>query len=326
MPRTIASALLRGGLAVFLAACSDAAADGPLFYAGDGQGDSSTAVPGKEAGVADGGIVGSSLPEASADASSGDPPGWRLTWSDEFDAPDGSEVDSSKWNYDVGTGEEGWGNNELEYYTSGTANAVIRGNALVITGATSGASHYTCAYGACKYVSARLTTSNKFAQKYGRFEARIRLPRGRGVWPAFWMLGQNFPGVDWPDCGEIDVMENIGEPAIVYGTTHGPGPAKYVDVGLSGSTTLAGGALSDDFHLYATEWEAAAIRFYFDGQLYKTVTPADLPKGATWVWDHPYFLIVNFAIGGDWPGSPDATTTWPQTMVVDYVRAYEATP
>jgi beta-glucanase (GH16 family) len=142
------------------------------------------------------------------------------------------------------------------------------------------------------------------------------------------MLGQNFPGVDWPACGEIDIMENIGsEPAIAHGTTHGPGPATYVDVGLTGAYTLPGGqALANDFHVYATEWETSAIRFYVDGTLYKTVTPADLPAGATWVWDHPYFILLNFAVGGDWPGSPDATTVWPQTMEVDYVRAYKKSP
>src|SRR5262249_35226488 len=122
-----------------------------------------------------------------------------------------------------------------------------------------------------------------------------------------------------------DVMEVIGgEPAIVHGTTHGPGPTKYVDVGLTGTTALASGALADAFHVYAAEWEAGAIRFYFDSALYKTVTPADLPKGATWVWDHPYFLLLNFAIGGDYPGAPDGTASWPQTMEIDYVRAYRA--
>src|SRR5262249_7822546 len=116
------------------------------------------------------------------------------------------------------------------------------------------------------------------------------------------------------------------EPSVAHGTTHGPGPAQYVDVGLSGSFTLAGAALADDFHVYATEWEEKAIRFYVDGTLYETVTPADLPNGARWVWDHPFFLIVNFAIGGEYPGPPDATTKWPQTMTIDYVRAYAASP
>ncbi len=264
--------------------------------------------------------------DAPVDAPVDAPAGWVLTWSDEFGGADGSAVDATKWNYDVGAGESGWGNNELEYYTSGTDNAVVRGGSLVITATNAGASKYKCSYGPCKFVSARLTTSGKFAQKYGRFEARMKLPRGKGVWPAFWMLGQNFPATDWPDCGEIDVMENIGdEPSICHGTTHGPGPASYVDVGLTGQVTLPGGkALADDFHVYTAEWEASAVRFYFDGALYKTVTSKDLPSGAKWVWDHSFFVLLNFAVGGDWPGSPDASTKWPQTMEVDYVRVYRA--
>ena len=266
--------------------------------------------------------------DAAIDAPIDAPAGWILSWSDEFDGSDGSAVDPTKWNYDVGNGEHGWGNDELEYYTSGTDNAVIRGGSLVITATDAGASKYKCWYGACKYVSARLTTSGKFSQKYGRFEARIKLPRGKGVWPAFWMLGQDFPGVSWPDCGEIDIMENIGsEPGTCHGTTHGPGPATYVDVGLTGATTLPSGkALSDDFHVFATEWEPNVVRFSFDGAIYKTVTPKDLPATAKWVWDHPFFILLNFAVGGSWPGSPDGTTKWPQTMEVDYVRAYRAAP
>jgi beta-glucanase (GH16 family) len=267
-------------------------------------------------------------PQPEASAGDGALPGWILTWSDEFDGPNGSAIDPSKWVYDVGDGgsnNKGWGNNELEYYTSGTANAVVQDGSLVITGTPQGASQYTCWYGTCKYTSARVTTKGKFAQQYGRFEARVKVPRGKGVWPAFWMMGDDYPGNDWPACGEIDVMENIGdEPGTVHGTTHGPGPATYVDVGLTGATTLPGGAaFADDFHVFAIEWEAMAVRFYADGALYKTVTPADVPAGATWVWDHAFFMLLNFAIGGDWPGSPDATTSWPQTMRVDYVRVYK---
>jgi beta-glucanase (GH16 family) len=249
------------------------------------------------------------------------PAGWTLTWSDEFDGPDGSGVDASKWSFDTGGG--GWGNNELEYYTSGTSNAAIQGGSLVITATPNGASGYSCWYGPCQYTSARLNTSGKFSQQYGRFEARIKMPEGQGVWPAFWMLGDNIGSAGWPACGEIDIMENIGRtPNTNYGTTHGPGPGSYPGTGLSGQDSL-GAPLGNDFHVYATEWDASSVRFYLDGNLYWTVTPDLLPAGATWVWDQPFFLLLNFAVGGNWPGSPDGTTAWPQQMEVDYVRVYQ---
>ena len=162
------------------------------------------------------------------------PPNWVLTWSDEFNGPDGSGVDPNNWSFDVGGG--GWGNNELEYYTSGTSNAVIQGGSLVITATSDGASGYSCWYGPCQYTSARINTAGKFSQQYGRFEASIKIPQGQGVWPAFWLLGENIGSVGWPACGEIDIMENIGStPDNAYGTTHGPGPGNYPGAGLSGA-------------------------------------------------------------------------------------------
>jgi len=247
--------------------------------------------------------------------------GRQLVWSDEFDAPDGSGVDPAKWSFDTGGG--GWGNDELEFYTSGTSNAVIEGGALVITATPEGAGQYSCWYGTCQYTSARLTTAGKFGQQYGRFEARIKIPEGSGVWPAFWMLGDDIGSVGWPSCGEIDVMENIGRtPATVYGTTHGPGPGSYPGNGLSAGYGAGGAPMGNDFHVYAVEWTAGSVQFSVDGNVYHTVTPADLPAGATWVWDHPFFLLLNFAVGGNWPGNPDGTTAWPQRMIVDYVRVY----
>jgi len=249
-------------------------------------------------------------------------PGWTLTWSDEFDGPDGSGVDPGKWSFDTGGG--GWGNQELEYYTSGTSNAVVSSGSLVITATTAGASSYSCWYGPCQYTSARLNTAGKFSQQYGRFEARIQIPEGQGVWPAFWLLGQNIGSVGWPACGEIDVMENIGRtPDTNYGTTHGPGPGNYPGVGLSGAFN-SGAPMGNAFHVYATEWSATSVSFYVDGALYWTVTPGQLPAGATWVWDQPFFLLLNFAVGGNWPGSPDGTSSFPQQMVIDYVRVYQA--
>jgi beta-glucanase (GH16 family) len=236
--------------------------------------------------------------------------------------PDGSAVDSNNWSYDTGGG--GWGNNELEYYTSGTSNAVIENGALVITATPDGASGYSCWYGPCQYTSARLNTSGKFSQQYGLFEARIQIPEGQGVWPAFWMLGNNIGSVGWPSCGEIDIMENIGStPDSVYGTTHGPGPTTYSDDGLSGAFN-ASSPMGSAFHIYATQWSADSVSFYVDGTLYWTVTPSQLPAGATWVWDQPFFILLNFAVGGNWPGSPNGSTSFPQQMVVDYVRVYQA--
>jgi hypothetical protein len=173
-------------------------------------------------------------------------PGWVLTWSDEFDGPDNSAVDSTKWVYDTGGG--GWGNNELEYYTSGTANAVVRAGNLLITAATTGASALTCSYpsnGPCGYTSARIRTQGKFTQEYGRFEARIQIPEGQGLWPAFWMLGADISNsaTNWPKCGEIDIMENIGkEPSINHGSLHLPAAGTANDDQLTGMYTLPGGA------------------------------------------------------------------------------------
>src|SRR6266446_206717 len=250
-----------------------------------------------------------------------DPTVWSLVWSDEFDGPNGSAVDSGKWSFDIGG--NGWGNNELETYTTRTANAYRDGGMLVIKAlreTLKGSDGITR-----DYTSARLLTKNKFTQAYGRFEARIKIPYGQGIWPAFWMLGDNIGTVGWPTCGEIDIMENIGkEPSIVHGTFHGPGYSGAQ--GISAAYALPNGQkFSDDFHTFAVEWEPNVVRFYVDGLLYKTRTPADLPAGKSWVFDHPFFIILNVAVGGGFPGNPDATTVFPQRMVVDYVRVYQRT-
>jgi beta-glucanase (GH16 family) len=243
---------------------------------------------------------------------------WNLVWSDEFNGPDGSSPDPSKWT--VETGGNGWGNNELEYYTARAQNAQIKNGNLVITAI---AEKYTGQDRVTRdYTSARLKTLGKFSQTYGRFEARIKIPYGPGMWPAFWMLGTDIDQAGWPACGEIDIMENIGrEPATVHGTIHGPGYSGAQGVGAP--FTLANGRFADDFHLYAVEWEPNVIRFYVDDHLYATRTPADLPKHSRWVYNKPFFALLNLAVGGSWPGSPDATTVFPQSMLVDYVRVYE---
>ncbi|HSE33653.1 MAG TPA: glycoside hydrolase family 16 protein [Pyrinomonadaceae bacterium] len=246
---------------------------------------------------------------------------WLLTWSDEFAGANGSSVDATKWAFDIGG--NGWGNNELQTYTNRTTNAFLRNGSLnikVLQEKFTGPDKITR-----EFTSARLLTENKFTQRYGRFEARIKVPFGQGIWPAFWMLGDNIRTAGWPKCGEIDIMEYVGrEPSKVFGTLHGPGYSGAN--GLSAIHTLSDGKkLTDDFHIFAVEWEPNVIRFYIDRVLYKTRTPGDLPIGASWVFDRPFFLILNVAVGGSFPGNPDSTTVFPQSMQVDYVRVYRRT-
>lgn len=247
---------------------------------------------------------------------------WKLTWQDEFDAPDGSPVDPNKWTAEVGG--KGWGNRELQYYTDRIDNAYQANGSLVIKAIKE---KYTGADNiSLDYTSARLITKKTFTTEYGRIVARIKVPRGQGIWPAFWMLGNDIDKVGWPRCGEIDIMEHIGkEPTTIYGTVHGPGYS-----GKGGLSTSYGSpkkqAFADAFHTYAVEWEPNVLRFYCDDVLYKTVTPSELPPGTKWVFDHPYFILLNLAVGGNWPGSPDSTTVFPQLMLVDYVRVYQTAP
>ncbi len=262
---------------------------------------------------------GATLRVTNADGSTPTTPVWQQVWSDEFNGANGSAPDPTKWTYDLGGG--GWGNQELESYTNRPVNARLENGNLVITAQKE---TFTGTDGVTRnYTSARLKTQALFSQTYGRFEARIKIPYGQGIWPAFWMLGSNIDQVGWPACGEIDIFENIGrEPSIVHGTVHGPGYSG--GGGISGSYTLANNArFADDFHVFAVEWEPSAVRFYVDGTLYETVTPANLPNGTQWVFNHPFFIIMNVAVGGNWPGSPDSTTVFPQTMQVDYVRVYQ---
>jgi beta-glucanase (GH16 family) len=246
---------------------------------------------------------------------------WQLIWSDEFNGPNGSRPDPAKWN--IVTGGEGFGNNEQETYTSRPANVQQQNGNLVITaqkedltGPDGVARHYT---------SGRINTQNHFKQKYGRFEARIQLPTGKGIWPAFWLLGDNHETVEWPACGEIDILEAIGAPDTMYSTIHGPGYS-----GSKGPATKyalpAGQQIDNAFHHYAVEWAPNDIKFFFDDHLIAHRTPADLPPNTNWVYDHPFYILLNLAVGGYWPGYPDDTTTFPQQMLVDYVRVYSKDP
>jgi beta-glucanase (GH16 family) len=238
------------------------------------------------------------------------PPAWQIVWHDEFDEP---TLDTAMWAQE--TGGDGWGNAELEFYTDHGANARVENGQLVLEARRE-------SLGGRNYTSARLKTRIDAggAWRYGRIEARIQIPRGQGLWPAFWMLGDNCPQVGWPGCGEIDIMENIGkEPRLVHGTVHGPGYSGAQ--GVTSSFSLTSGAFADDFHVFAVEWEPDTIRWYVDDSLYRTITPGSLP--GRWVYDHPFFIILNVAVGGYWPGGPDSTTVFPQTMRVDYVRVYQ---
>lgn len=239
---------------------------------------------------------------------------WTLVWQDEFD---GSRLDRETWN--VITAGNGFGNKELEYYTNRPTNLMVDQGLLTIRAVKE---TYKGADGITRdYTSARINTKGKFSQRYGRFEARMKLPVGQGIWPAFWLMGDE-GGERWPACGEIDIMENIGSaPSTVLGTIHGPGYSGAK--GISTRYTSPAAPFSDDFHLYAVEWEPEAIRWYVDSNLYQTLTPASLPTGARWVFDHPFYILLNLAVGGNLPHNPDETTVFPQSLLVDYVRVYQ---
>lgn len=234
--------------------------------------------------------------------------GWELVWADEFAA---DKLDLQSWQ--IETGGHGWGNHELENYTGRQENLRLENGMLVIEARQE-------KFGGSDYTSARIKTAGLREFTYGRFEARIKIPAGQGIWPAFWLLGAESATAGWPERGEIDIMENIGkEPATSYATLHGPG--YYGATGYGGSKKIAQGKLADDFHIYSVEWDATQIRWYLDGQLYHQASPSTVP--GKWVFDHGFFIILNLAIGGDWPGAPDTSTRFPQQMLVDYVRVYK---
>ncbi len=243
---------------------------------------------------------------------------WKLVWADEFDGPAGQAPDASKWGHD--TGGSGWGNGQLEYDSDRPQNAALDGQGhLAITALNDG-------YGGRSYSSARLNTSGKFSHGPGRFEARLKLPPGRGLWPAFWLLGDNFGSSGWPACGEIDIMEYRGqEPTLAHGSVHGPGysggNAITAAHGLPGNAGFDG-----DFHVFSVDWTGTRIDFRVDDTVYQSIDPARLPPGGRWVFDHPFIVILDLAVGGGFIGPPDATTPFPAVMLVDYVRVYELAP
>jgi beta-glucanase (GH16 family) len=244
---------------------------------------------------------------------------WNLIWSDEFEGAAGTPINDEDWTCEVGG--QGWGNQEHEFYTTSTDNVSLDGDgSLAIVARQENFPGSRCWYGTCEYSSARCITQGKVEFTYGRVEARIKVPYGQGIWPAFWLLGANIQQVAWPNSGEIDIMENIGkEPKTVYGTAHGP---HYSGGAGMGSNFSFADDLADDYHIFAIDWDVDAIRWYVDGNLYYKLTPDDLGN-RKWVFDHDFFILLNVAVGGQWPGYPDDTTTFPQTMLVDYVRVYQ---
>jgi beta-glucanase (GH16 family) len=242
-----------------------------------------------------------------------------LSWSDEFNGPAGAPPDPSKWSVIYGGG--GFGNDELQYYTSNSSNLAFDGAGHLVITALSGS--YTGSDGVTRsYTSGAIQTKGLFRVRYGTLEARIEIPRGQGLWPAFWAVGSDIDSVGWPQCGEIDMMENLGsDPFTVYGSIHGPQSGVADGYGITTAkrspVSLAGG-----FHVYGVTWSPHKLVFTLDGAAYATYTPASLSPTQKWVFNKPFFLILNLAVGGNWPGSPNAATTFPAKMLVDWVRVY----
>lgn len=237
---------------------------------------------------------------------------WQLVWSDEFTGAAGAAPSSANWSFDIGAG--GWGNNELQSYTNRSSNVSLSGDGkLMITARAE-------TFGGAGFTSARIKTKGLFAQAYGRFEARIKTPHGPGIWPAFWLLGANIDAVPWPQCGEIDIMEQRGQqPTITHGSVHGPGYSG--GNAITKAYALANGRFDTDYHIYAVEWGEGYVDYFVDNFLYQRITPENVT--GQWVYDHPFYIIMNVAVGGNFVGFPTTGTPFPQTMYVDYVKVYK---
>lgn len=238
--------------------------------------------------------------------------GYTLWWGDEFNT---GALDLNAWAFENGDGCPnvcGWGNNELEYYRPD--NLFFQDGKMIIEARKEN-------FGGKSYTSSKILTRGKKVFKYGRIDVRAKLPKGKGIWPAFWLLPQNNVFGGWPSSGEIDLMELVGhEPNRTHGTIHyGPGPGS---TSINRNYTLASGTFNDEFHVFSLEWKLDQLKWYVDGNLYSTINKADI--GAfNYPFNEDFFMIINFAVGGNWPGSPDATTSFPQWLIVDYVRVYK---
>ncbi|HVZ64782.1 MAG TPA: glycoside hydrolase family 16 protein [Lacunisphaera sp.] len=251
--------------------------------------------------------------------------GWAAEpiWRDEFNQPAGTGPDPARWAYDLGHGEDGWGNAEKESYTDSRRNSFVvddpeaeDGKALVIRAERTPDGGFT---------SARIKTAGRAAFRFGHIEARMKLPVGQGIWPAFWLLGRRVDEVGWPAGGEIDIMEMIGrQPGTTHGTLHGPGYSG--DAGLHAMTSLPDGKkFHEAYHVFSLDWSPGKIVWLLDGHPFQVLTSGDVPPGGRWVFDDDsFFLILNLAVGGHWPGYPDGTTEFPQELRIDYVRVFAA--
>jgi beta-glucanase (GH16 family) len=252
---------------------------------------------------------------------------WVQVWSDEFDGPAGTPVDNTKWNYDAADGCSvgicGWGNNEKEYYSADPGTIALNGQGQLMIVAQRAPAGLTCYYGPCRYTSAKITTRDKMFANPGRVEARIKLSAGQGLWPAFWMLGHLCGnGAPWPNCGEIDIMENKGsQPASTSSAMHG--------LGYSGATpfahtnTLTSGNYTDSFHIFAVEWDSGSIRWFVDDTRHYGVTADAIAQYGPSILNQSFYVILNLAVGGNFDGDPQSDTIFPATMLVDYVRVFE---
>jgi beta-glucanase (GH16 family) len=250
---------------------------------------------------------------------------WIQVWSDEFDGAAGARIDSTRWRYDsgdgCGAGICGWGNDEKEYYTDLPENIALSGRGQLMIVARRAPAGLTCHYGPCRYTSAKVTTRGKMYVQPGRVEARVKLPAGQGLWPAFWMLGRGFPATPWPECGELDVMENRGsDPATTSSAVHGPGYSGRTP--FAHTHSLERGTFSDDFHTFAVEWDSLYARFFVDDAVHYRVSRSELEQFGRSVLDQSFFLVLNLAVGGTFDGDPKSDAIFPAAMLVDYVRVY----
>ena len=240
-----------------------------------------------------------------------------LVLSDEFDTD--NEINADIWTFDIGTGSNGWGNNEEQFYTNRTENISVQNGILIIKALKED-------YNGSDYTSSKILTKGLKEQAYGRFEARIQLPTGQGMWPAFWLLGANCGDGTadtevWPNCGEIDIMEYRGqEPTVVHGSVHGPGYA--AGNAITKSYVLENDRFDTGFHVFGIEWSPEYINYYVDDVLYNQITRQQVQEKGTWVFDQPFYIIINLAVGGNFIGAPIEETVFPQTMLIDYVRVY----
>lgn len=251
---------------------------------------------------------------------------WIQVWSDEFEGAAGARIDATRWSHDISDGCAagvcGWGNNEKEYYTDAIENIALDGSGNLRIVARLAPAGMTCYYGPCRYTSAKVTTRGKMNAAPGRVEARIKLPVGQGLWPAFWMLGSSFPATPWPQCGELDILENRGSASAgMSSAIHGPG--------YSGNTPLVRGYVlpqgnfSDDFHVFGAEWDSTQVTFFVDNTPHYVVTRSEMERYGKSVLDQSYFLILNLAVGGNFDGDPRSDAIFPAAMLVDYVRVYK---